>query len=271
LVVNASYPLNRFYRFDFNLGLTNATQSNLDNTMEAQRENTFLVPSVAFVHDNTIFGYTAPIDGTRYRLEVMANPIIQADKYGFYSVLGDYRRYLRFWGDYSLALRGSFGYSFGNNPQRFFIGGTENWINRDWSTGRLPLDSPSDFVFLSTALPMRGYNYAEVVGTKYGLVNVELRFPFIRYLVTGGLPLFFSNIMGTIFFDAGAAWNDNNKLQLFTKDEKGNNITKDLLMGTGFGLRTYFLYFLLRFDLAWAYNVDGFSKPIFYFSLGTDF
>lgn len=105
----------------------------------------------------------------------------------------------------------------GNNPQRFFIGGTENWINRDWSTGRLPMDSPSDFVFLSTALPMRGYNYAEAIGTKYGLVNVELRFPFIRYLITGGLPLFFSNIMGTIFFDAGATWSDNSKLQLFSK------------------------------------------------------
>ncbi len=270
-VVSASYPLNRFYRLDLSLGITNATQTNLDNTLEPQRENTFLVPSIAFIHDNTIFGYTAPIDGTRYRFEFMANPIIQADKYGFYSVLGDYREYLRFWGDYSLAVRGSFGYSWGTNPQRFFIGGTENWINRDWSTGRLPLDSPSDFVFLSTALPMRGFNYAEVVGTKYGLMNVELRFPFIRYLITGGLPLFFSNIMGTIFFDAGAAWTNNDQLRLFTKDEKGNTITKDLLMGTGFGIRTYFLYFLLRFDLAWAYNVDGFSKPIFYFSLGTDF
>ncbi len=271
LSLSASYPLNRFYRLDLGLSLTNATQTNLDDPLEEMKENTFLVPSIAFVHDNTIFGYTAPIDGTRYRLEFMANPFIQSDKYGFYSVLGDYREYLRFWGDYSLALRGSFGYSWGNNPQRFFIGGTENWINRDWSTGRLPLDSPSDFVFLSTALPMRGYNYAEVVGTKYGLMNFELRFPFIRYLITGGLPLFFSNIMGTIFLDAGAAWSDNSKLQLFTKNEKGNTITKDLLVGTGFGLRTYFLYFLLRFDLAWAYNVDGFSKPIFYFSLGTDF
>lgn len=271
LSLSASYPLNRFYRLDLGLSLTNATQTNLDDPLEEMKENTFLVPSIAFVHDNTIFGYTAPIDGTRYRLEFMANPFIQSDKYGFYSVLGDYREYLRFWGDYSLALRGSFGYSWGNNPQRFFIGGTENWINRDWSTGRLPLDSPSDFVFLSTALPMRGYNYAEVVGTKYGLMNFELRFPFIRYLITGGLPLFFSNIMGTLFFDAGAAWSDNTKLQLFTKNEKGNTITKDLLLGTGFGIRTYFLYFLLRFDLAWAYNVDGFSKPIFYFSLGTDF
>ncbi|GMU89239.1 MAG: peptidase S9 [Chlorobiota bacterium] len=271
LSVSASYPLNRFYRLDLGLSLTNATQTNLDDPLEEMKENTFLVPSIAFVHDNTIFGYTAPIDGTRYRLEFMANPFIQSDRYGFYSILGDYREYLRFWGDYSLAVRGSFGYSWGNNPQRFFIGGTENWINRDWSTGRLPLDSPSDFVFLSTALPMRGYNYAEVVGTKYGLMNFELRFPFIRYLITGGLPLFFSNIMGALFFDAGAAWSDNTKLQLFTKNEKGNTITKDLLLGTGFGLRTYFLYFLLRFDLAWAYNVDGFSKPIFYFSLGTDF
>ncbi|MBW7872113.1 MAG: PD40 domain-containing protein [Ignavibacteria bacterium] len=271
LNLSASYPLNTFYRVDLGLSFTNATQTNLDDPAEAQRENTFLVPSIAFVHDNTIFGYTAPIDGTRYRLEFMANPFIDYGHYGFFSILGDYREYLRFWGDYSLAVRGSFGYSWGNNPQRFFIGGTENWINRDWSTGRLPMDSPSDFVFLSTALPMRGYNYAEAIGTKYGLVNVELRFPFIRYLITGGLPLFFSNIMGTIFFDAGATWSDNSKLQLFSKNDKGNLISKDLLMGTGFGLRTYFLYFLVRCDLAWAYNIDGFSKPIFYFSLGTDF
>jgi Tol biopolymer transport system component len=270
-VLTASYPFNRFYRLDLNLSLTNATQTNLDNTMEEPKENTFLVPSIALIHDNTIFGYTAPIDGSRYRLEFMGNPFIQSDKYGFYSILGDYRNYMRFWGDYCLAFRGSMGYSWGNNPQRFFMGGTDNWINRDWSTGRLPLDSPSDFVFLSSALPMRGFNYAEVIGTKYGLVNVELRFPFIRYLITGGLPLFFSNIMGTVFFDAGAAWNDNKKLQLFTKNEREAMVTKDLLMGTGFGIRTYFLYFLLRMDMAWAYNVEGFSKPIFYLSLGTDF
>jgi outer membrane translocation and assembly module TamA len=42
-------------------------------------------------------------------------------------------------------------------------------------------------------------------------------------------------------------------------------------MGTGVGARVYFLYFLLRFDVAWAYNVDHFSKPKFYFSIGADF
>ncbi len=42
-------------------------------------------------------------------------------------------------------------------------------------------------------------------------------------------------------------------------------------MGTGVGARVYFLYFLLRFDVAWAYNIDGFARPKFYFSLGADF
>jgi outer membrane translocation and assembly module TamA len=42
-------------------------------------------------------------------------------------------------------------------------------------------------------------------------------------------------------------------------------------MGTGVGTRVYFIGFLLRFDVAWAYNANRFDKPIFYFSIGADF
>jgi hypothetical protein len=42
-------------------------------------------------------------------------------------------------------------------------------------------------------------------------------------------------------------------------------------VGTGVGARMYFLYFLLRFDVAWKYNFNKFSQPVYYFSLGTDF
>jgi outer membrane protein assembly factor BamA len=100
---------------------------------------------------------------------------------------------------------------------------------------------------------------------------MELRFPLIRYLLTGGLPLLFNNIIGVAFIDAGSTWYDNSKIKLFSRDSAGNIITDDLLIGTGVGARVYFLYFLLRFDVAWAYNVKGFSSPKFYFSLGTDF
>jgi hypothetical protein len=42
-------------------------------------------------------------------------------------------------------------------------------------------------------------------------------------------------------------------------------------MGTGVGARMFFLYFLLRYDVGWAFNIDKFSKPIHYISIGVDF
>jgi outer membrane protein assembly factor BamA len=167
-------------------------------------------------------------------------------------------------------MRFSGGYSGGSNAQNFFLGGTESWINRTFATGDVPLSSASDFVFLTPALPMRGYNYAEQLGTKYSLVNLELRFPLIRYLLTGPLPLFFQNVLGTAFIDAGTAWNKNKDLQLFGKSSNGKIITNDLLLGTGVGLRVYLL-FLWKFDVAWSYDLDKFSEPKYYISLGLDF
>lgn len=270
-IVSGNYPLNRFYRFEGGLSLLNVSAENLDDTIEESRKITYLVPTISFVHDNSIWGYTSPIDGTRYRFDFFGNPLIQANKFGFYSLLGDYRTYFKFWTDYSFGLRLSGGYSWGKNPQRFFLGGVENWINRRFATGEIPIDSPADFAFLTSALPMRGFDYAEQIGTKYALANFELRFPLIRYLLTGALPILFRDVLGVAFIDLGSAWNNNKQLQLFSKNESGSTVSKDLLMGTGVGARIYFLYFLLRFDVAWSYNVDSFSRPIFYFSLGADF
>jgi len=268
---SASFPLNRFYRFDFGASVLNVSGENLDNILEPTENVTFTVPQVSFVHDNVLWGYTAPIQGTRYRFDVFGNLGIVDPNQSFYSIMGDLRTYLRFFYDHSLALRLSGGYSGGENPQRFFIGGTENWINRTFATTEVPIESASDFAFLTAVLPLRGYDYSERIGTRYLLANMELRFPLIRYLLTGGLPLLFSNIIGVAFVDAGAAWYDNSKISLFTRNDAGNVITDDLLVGTGVGARVYFLYFLLRFDVAWAYNVEGFSSPKFYFSLGADF
>ena len=268
---SASYPLDKFYRIDFGLSILNVTGENLDNLAEPQESVTFTVPQFSFVHDNVLWGYTAPIEGTRYRFDAFGNVGIGSPKQRFYSFMGDVRTYLRFFYDHSLALRISGGLSDGENPQRFFIGGTENWINRTFATTEIPIQSASDFAFLTAVLPLRGYNYAERIGTRYLLANMELRFPLIRYLLTGGLPFLFNNIIGVAFIDAGSTWDNTSKLQLFSRNSEGKIITNDLLVGTGFGARVYFLYFLLRFDMAWAYNVEGFSRPKFYFSLGADF
>jgi hypothetical protein len=270
-VGSASFPLNKFYRFDGGLSWLNVSSENLDNPAETTESASFIVPSISFVHDNVLWGYTAPIEGTRYRLSVFGNLGIADPKLSFYSIMGDYRTYLRFFRDHSLAFRFSGGYSDGHNPQRFFIGGIENWINRSFSSTAIPIESASDFAFLTAALPLRGYNYSEQIGTRYALMNIELRFPLIRYLLTGGLPLLFNNIIGVAFIDVGTAWYENKQLSIFKRDELGNFVTDDLLIGTGVGARVFFLYFLLRFDVAWAYNIEGFSSPKFYFSLGADF
>lgn len=271
-VASMSYPLNRFYRLDAGLSFLNVSSENLDNPDEDLQKVVYLLPAVSFIHDNTIFGYTSPIEGTRYRLDLLANGLVQKNKNSFYSLLADYRTYLRFWGDYSFVFRYTGGLSRGNKPQRFFIGGIENWINRNFTTGTIPLESPADFAFLTPVLPMRGFNYAEKLGTTYSLVNLELRYPLIRYLLSGALPILFTNVLGTAFIDAGAMWGNNSKqLQLFSKDANGNLMTKDALIGTGLGARMYLLYFLLRFDVAWSYNMQSFSQPKFYISLGADF
>ncbi len=269
-VVSASLPIDRFHRLDAGLSLLNVSSENLDNLNVPTQRSVFFIPSMSFVHDNVLWGYTSPIQGTRYKLTAFGNPGFGSPAQSFYSITWDYRNYFRFWYDNGFVFRLSGGYSAGANPQRFILGGTDYWINPQFATGEIPLNNPGDFAFLTPALPMRGYDLAEQIGTKYSLLNLELRLPLIRYLLTGPLPLFFQNIIGVAFIDVGSAWNDHNQLQLFQKNEFGDTVTKDMLIGTGYGFRMYFI-FLWRFDVAWSYDLDKFSQPKFYFSFGLDF
>ena len=266
----ASYPIDRFHRFDFSLSVMGVTAENLDDITVPSDQNTFTIPSISFVQDNVLWGYTSPIEGTRYFLTAFGDPGFVKKSQSFLSLVFDYRNYFRFFYDNGFVFRLSGGISGGGNPQKFFIGGTENWINRTFSTGYVPISSASDFAFLTPALPLRGYDYAEQIGSKYGLLNLELRIPIIRYLLTGGLPLFFQNILGVAFIDAGSAWNDTKSLKLLGTNDQGVRVTQDLLVGTGFGFRLYLL-FLWRLDIAWKYNLDSFSPPVYYISIGLDF
>ncbi|MDX1701692.1 MAG: biopolymer transporter Tol, partial [Melioribacteraceae bacterium] len=179
--VSASLPLDTFRRIDFSLGLQRVTRENLDNIDEPTESATFFVPSLSFVKDNVLWGYTSPIEGSRYNLSLYGNPGLSDKKQSFYTLTWDYRKYFRFFFDNAFVFRLSGGYSGGANPQRFFLGGTESWINRNFANNDIPLNTASDFVFLTPALPLRGYDYSEQLGTKYTLLNLELRMPLIRY------------------------------------------------------------------------------------------
>lgn len=268
-VVSLSYPISRFKRIEGSLSYLNISSENLDNFTIPMEEISYVIPSLSIVHDNTLFGYYSPIEGSRYKVTAFGSPGLTGKSKSFYSVVGDFRKYFRFWYDNGFLIRFSGGLSGGANAQRFILGGTENWINRSFATGELPFNNASDFAFLTPALPLRGYDYAEQIGTKYSLLNVELRMPIIRYLLTGGLPLLFQNILGTVFFDIGAAWDNTESLKFFGKNEFGETVSEDVLMSTGIGFRTYFI-FLWKFDIAWKYDVKSFSQPRYLFSIGLD-
>ena len=87
----------------------------------------------------------------------------------------------------------------------------------------------------------------------------------------GLLPIGFQNIQGNLFIDAGTAWSDTKQLRLFEKDSSDKLTTRDLLLGTGFGTRAVIFGFPLKFDVAWNFNMNKFSQPKYYISLGLDF
>jgi hypothetical protein len=268
--VNFSYPINKFRRFDGGLTLMNVSQENLDNTNEPITSNTFLVPHLSFVFDNTLFGYTAPVKGTRYNITTLGTPELSIDGGGFVSFIEDFRHYFKLSDEHSFVFRFTSGASFGPNPQRFYLGGTENWINYEFENNNIPISNVEEFAFSSPIMPMRGYNFDKISGSKFALTNLEFRFPLFKYLIFGLIPLGFADIRGVAFLDAGTAWSDDNSLQLF-HDVNGVTKTKDLLVGMGFGSRIIFMNFPVKFDVAWNYNWNRFSKPIYYISLGYDF
>ncbi|MEZ4762376.1 MAG: hypothetical protein R3C26_03940 [Calditrichia bacterium] len=73
-------------------------------------------------------------------------------------------------------------------------------------------------------------------------------------------PIRLFNIRGVMFYDIGTAyfpgknWYSNDKWRATEVGEDGKRRFKDLVSGYGVGARVYFLYFLMRIDVAWNYD-----------------
>ena len=162
------------------------------------------------------------------------------------------------------------GASFGRTPKTYFLGGVQNWI------GSRNLDAPvyevENLYFADVVTPMRGLPIYGLAGSRYGVINAELRFPLVQVLAFKyPLPLVFQNIQGVMFTDMGAAWTGS-RFKGGTS-EGGTDRLQDIHTGFGFGMRMNFAGLaLLRYDIAWQTDFDKVSdRPTHYFSLGADF
>ncbi|MBL8024888.1 MAG: PD40 domain-containing protein [Fibrobacteres bacterium] len=280
--VDFSYPLSVFARLDGGIGYTLLTRNRFgifgndtDGFVELPKKKmpsaSYADVSASFVFDNTLWGSTGPVKGERFRVTGYLCPNTGETPYGFGVALLDFREYFRFLRKYTVALRlnGGASHSIGNgiNPKKFYLGGLQNDLSSFFDPYIFD-GSVDDNYFSSLIMPLRGYSIGGVNpdgNTKYALANLELRFPFIDYLIMHVPPIGFSGIAATAFLDAGTAWNDINDVRL-TK----NGHLHSLKAGAGFGIRAHLIYgMLFKWDRAWRLGNDKGHED--YFSIGAEF
>ena len=219
------------------------------------------IGSLSFVSDTTRWRQFGPHAGTRSKLSVeKAFPQI-GSALDLTNFVFDTRRYFKLGRRSTLATRLLLGGSFGPDQSLFYLGGIDT---------------------------LRSYNYEDLIGTRIGLLNVELRIPFIDEL-RFGWPLEWSigGIRGIAFSDFGTVWSDDSNKSIFIHKEykfgpnnpyqaantKGNSIRlKDIKGSIGSGMRLQLGLFALDFVAARRTDLSRIEpKVTYHFGLGQAF
>jgi len=280
LSMYVSRPFNRFNRLEGSISYSVQSaqlflQYSEDEVYDFPKyQISSIAPSVSWVYDNSVFGYTGPVDGFRQKVSLTVSPAV-GKNYQFNLMSFDARKYVRFLKYYSISGRLFLGKSTGQESVKFLLGGLNNWLFGSGETGGVKDDDNykdlseyensqsilENLYFVNYVMPVRGSRYAERIGTNVALTNFELRFPL---LFAFGTPSSIKStyLFGHIFVDSGTAWD---------KLEQLEHPSFSPITGTGIGVKLFTPFGLLRIDTAWdVYQMGKYSRPQYYFSFGAD-
>ena len=256
----ALYPLNRFTRWELGASFSNIDQQVFPYTRDV--DYTFgyatnysrgptrnvasansVSPYVAFVTDNTLFGYTGPISGKRARFQV--TPSVGTWQYTEYTA--DARSYIPILFNYiTFATRLSTSVAVGRDELRF-----PKWIGRPDFIRGYNRDNLSSVT--CTGLPNddgTSCNTVETIGSRIAFANAELRFPILRSFGLK-LPVGLPPLDGLFFYDAGVAWSAGQEVSLTRPANYDFTRQRALLRSYGFGARlNLFNIAIVRWDYA---------------------
>ena len=280
LFLTAAYPMSRFNRIELGVQAVNIGEATLDMQTKFDAATggfveqslisgggptaTYIQPSLAHIHDNTLFGYVGPFAGSRSRFSIA--PAIGS--WQFISGLADYRRYI-FFRPMTLAFRGLVMGRYGRDADRFpiFLGSTE--LIRGYTSGSFR--NHECVVNPGASIQTGCAELDQLIGSKIAVVNVELRFPLARYLVLGILPIGLPPIEGAIFYDAGVAWYDASNLKWDRSAAESPLRVRTPLRSWGGSIRANILgMMIMRFDYAKPLD-RGFKKAYWTVSVGPTF
>ena len=245
------------------------------------------------VYDNTrVLGFNI-IEGTRAKVSYAFNRGIGDQSINFNDLRVDVRHYQKIFRELIFATRLFYGRFGGNDPQRFLVGGIENWLFFDFNEqntlgiGENVADVDNDeFVDLNQVefvSALRGFDFNAINGTNALTFNAEVRLPLAKVLYRGPITSnFLRNLQFVGFYDIGTAWTDvspfGNINEVSTEViESGafvvtlNNFSNPFLQSYGGGLRTVFLGYFIRFETSFPIQDGIQSGPRFQVGLGFDF
>ena len=116
----------------------------------------------------------------------------------------------------------------------------------------------------------------QMIGSRLALFNAELRFPLIRGLALGLIPIGFPPIEGAVFFDAGMAWNNGSTIVWPWDGERDAAANKrevrTPLKSWGFSIRAN-LGGVIIFRLDWTRPLDrpAYKKGYWTLNIGPTF
>ncbi|MEM6686115.1 MAG: BamA/TamA family outer membrane protein [Bacteroidota bacterium] len=212
-----------------------------DNLIAASKIN-FTHNSKESIADNTFFQFRTELELAGNFLSAIANIAnLERDSRGNYKLFGvPFTQYVKTEFDYIkhwelsgkqdvLAFRTFFGIAipYGNSdnipfPRSYFGGGSND--NRAWAAYQLGPGSSASIL---------DFNEANLKFTS----NLEYRFDL------------FGSFKGALFADAGNIWNVFDDIEDEDRKFNGFESLRDIALGTGFGLRYDFSFFVLRFDI----------------------
>lgn len=186
----------------------------------------------------------------------------------------DVRNYQKIHKNVVFASRLFAGSFFGQNPQNYLVGGMNNWLfnqfrrpqaNRpEQSPLRNPEGVENSNILFAEFVDLRGFLFDEIRGRNVITFTNELRVPLFSYLSRGNITSnFIKNFQMVAFYDVGSAWNeaapwerinDRNTEVIRTPGSPFvitlNNFGSAWLQSYGVGLRTVFLNYYFKLDVA---------------------
>ena len=209
------YPLSRTRRFEASVGAAHLGYENElrevvfvgnqefdrnERDLQSPESLQFYQASFAYVGDNSYFGFTSPARGWRYRFEV--EPTF--GDLEFQSVTADYRRYF-FARPVTFAVRGLHFGRYGSDGENdrltpLYLG--RPTLVRGSEIGDIDLSECTQVPGQDNACP----EFDRLVGSRIGVLNLELRFPLFGVEGYGLFEVPFLPTELSAFVDAGAAW-----------------------------------------------------------------